>query len=575
MKKLTAYMADYKKECVLAPLFKLLEAVFELFVPLVIARMIDSGIPSGSNRTVVLYCGLLVILGIVGLVCSVSAQYFAAKAAVGYGCQVRRSLFRHINTLSFSAVDQFGSSTLINRMTGDINQMQSGINLTLRLLLRSPVIVFGAMIMAFTIDVRASLIFVAVIPLLSLIVFGIMAAGMPLYKKVQTNLDRVTAATRENLAGVRVIRAFCRESKEISDYKDKNQVLAKAQITAARVAALMNPLTYVLINLAILLLLRTGAVRVNSGLLTTGQVVALYNYLAQILVELIKMANVIININKSLACAKRIRAVLNTAPGMKNGTQTPGGVGRVVFDHVTFCYEGNSRPSLTDISFTADPGQTIGIIGGTGSGKSTLVQLIGRFYDATDGAVLLGGTNVKGYDLTALRKAIAYVPQKAVLFKGTIRDNLSFGGNRDEAVLLSSLHAAQADDILKSRPEGLDAPVEAGGRNFSGGQRQRLTIARALVRRSDVLILDDSSSALDFATDAALRRSLAALDWNPTIFVVSQRTGTIAHADRILVLDNGVLVGNDTHENLLENCPVYREIHESQHKKEPSGGTTA
>lgn len=570
MKKLIVYLKDNKKECVLGPLFKLLEATLELLVPLVVASLIDKGIGGGNTGFIVKSALLLVAFGAVGLAFSLTAQYFAAKAATGFAARVRHALFSHIGALSYTELDGIGTSTLITRMTSDMNQVQTGLNLTLRLLLRSPFVVFGAAIMAFTVDVRAALVFVVAIPLLSVVVFGIMLLCIPLYKSVQAKLDRVVSRTRENLIGVRVIRAFCKEKEEISEFKNETQQLALSQRTVGRISALLNPITYIMINLAIIALIYTGAIRVEAGLLTQGAVVALYNYMSQILVELIKLADLIINITKSLACAKRISAVLDIPAGQEISADcSAGGSAQVEFKNVSFKYKGAAENVLSDISFKAERGQTVGIIGGTGSGKTSLINLIPRFYDASEGSVFVDGRDVRSYNPDELRAKIGIVPQKAVLFKGTIAENLRWGdSNASDEALEAALKAAQGSEIIEGRPERLNAPVEQGGKNFSGGQRQRLTIARALVRRPEILILDDSASALDFATDAALRKAIAGLDWKPSVFIVSQRTSSIMHSDLILVLDDGEVVGMGTHSQLLESCETYREIYDSQFKKE-------
>lgn len=577
MKKLLKYLSAYKKEAVLAPLFKMLEASFELLVPLVMAQIIDTGIKNQDLAYILKMGAVLVLLGVIGLACSLTAQYFAARAAVGFGAGVRRDLFRHINRLSYSEIDAQGTATLITRMTSDVNQVQSGVNLTLRLFLRSPFIVFGAMIMAFTIDVKSALIFAAAIPLLSLVVFGIMLISMPLYKRVQRQLDRVMQITRENLAGARVIRAFNREQDEIASFKEEGGLLIRFQIFVGRISALLNPVTYVIVNLAIVVLIYTGAGQVDSGRIPQGEVVALVNYMSQILVELIKLANLIISITKALACAGRISSVFEMEssiadPGEEKGRQvkeeenppvsrTP----RVSFQNVSFSYQGSKEESLSDISFDAVPGEIIGVIGGTGSGKSTLVNLIPRFYDVTKGQVLVNGTDVRAQSLSKLRGQIGVVPQKAVLFKGTIRDNMRWGKeDASDREIEEALETAQALEVVKSRENGLDAMIFQGGKNLSGGQRQRLTIARALVRKPQILILDDSSSALDFATDARLRKALRERTGDAAVFLVSQRASALRHADQILVLDDGRLAGKGKHEELLETCPVYREICLSQ-----------
>lgn len=567
MKKLLVYLKDYIKESILGPLFKLLEALFELFVPLVIAAIIDTGIENGDTGYIVKMCLVLVLLGFVGLAFSITAQYFAAKASVGFVSKIRHVLFGHIQSLSYSELDQIGTSTLITRMTSDMNQVQNGMNLALRLLLRSPFVVFGAMIMAFTIDVPSAMIFVYVTIVLLIVVFGIMLGSIPLYKKVQQKLDAVMTVTRENLTGVRVIRAFCKEDEETDDFINKNNELTASQKFVGKISALMNPVTYVIINLAIIWLIHTGAVRVEAGILTQGAVVALYNYMSQILVELIKLANLIINITKSIACGNRIQAVLDIKPDLECGNSSCN-EGSVEFDHVNLRYKNAGADSLSDITFTAAKGETIGIIGGTGSGKSSLVNLIPRFYDAASGEVKVGGVNVKDMDVEQLREKIGVVPQKAVLFHGTIRENMQWGvTNASDDEIMEAIEAAQGLDVIKAKG-GLDCEIEQGGKNLSGGQRQRLTIARALVKKPEILILDDSASALDFATDAALRKSLRELDYHPTVFIVSQRTSSIQHADRIIVLDDGAAVGIGTHDELMKSCSVYQEIYNSQFKKE-------
>jgi len=567
LKKLLVYLKDYIKESILGPLFKLLEALFELFVPLVIAAIIDTGIENGDTGYIVKMCLVLVLLGFVGLAFSITAQYFAAKASVGFVSKIRHVLFGHIQSLSYSELDQIGTSTLITRMTSDMNQVQNGMNLALRLLLRSPFVVFGAMIMAFTIDVPSAMIFVYVTIVLLIVVFGIMLGSIPLYKKVQQKLDAVMTVTRENLTGVRVIRAFCKEDEETDDFINKNNELTASQKFVGKISALMNPVTYVIINLAIIWLIHTGAVSVNEGILTQGAVVALYNYMSQILVELIKLANLIINITKSIACGNRIQAVLDIKPDLESGNSSCN-EGSVEFDHVNLRYKNAGADSLSDITFTAAKGETIGIIGGTGSGKSSLVNLIPRFYDAASGEVKVGGVNVKDMDVEQLREKIGVVPQKAVLFHGTIRENMQWGvTNASDDEIMEAIEAAQGLDVIKAKG-GLDCEIEQGGKNLSGGQRQRLTIARALVKKPEILILDDSASALDFATDAALRKSLRELDYHPTVFIVSQRTSSIQHADRIIVLDDGAAVGIGTHDELMKSCSVYQEIYNSQFKKE-------
>lgn len=572
MKKLWKYMRDYRREGILAPLFKLLEASLELLVPLVMAQIIDTGIANGDRGFILSRCGILAALAAVGLVCSITAQYFAAKASVGFAAKLRSTLFKHIQSLSYSKLDTQGTGTLIARITGDINQVQSGMNLALRLLLRSPFVVFGAMIMAFTIDVKAALVFVVTIPLLSIVVFGIMLWSIPMYKKVQTRLDKVLGITRENLSGVRVIRAFCKEDEERREFGERNATLTKLQLMVGRVSAAMNPATYIMINLGIAVLIYVGALRVDSGILTQGQVVALYNYMSQILVELVKLASLIITITKALACAGRVSAALDVESDMHGADTMPKEIDtdeEVRFENVEFGYATGGEPVLSGISFSVKKGETMGIIGGTGSGKSSLVSLIPRFYDATGGHVYIKGNEVNDYPLGALREMVGMVPQKAVLFKGTIRENLRWG-NADATgeEMERALSDAQALEIVKAKPEGLDSPVAQNGKNLSGGQRQRLTIARALIKKPEILILDDSASALDYATDLALRRSLAALSYKPTVFIVSQRASSILHADKIAVLDEGKMVGLGTHEELMRTCPVYREIYYSQYEQE-------
>lgn len=575
MKSLSIYLKNYKKESVLAPLFKMLEASFELLVPLVMAAVIDVGIARADRTYIVKMCFVLIVLGVVGLACSITAQYFAAKAAVGFATEVRHALFAHIQTFTFSDMDRMGTSTLITRMTSDVNQVQSGINLVLRLFLRSPFIVFGSMIMAFTVDVKAALVFVVAIPLLSVIVFGIMLATMPLYKKVQVDLDRVLLRTRENLAGVRVIRAFNKEEDEIKGFEEDNQTLTDAQKFVGRISGLMNPLTYIVVNGAVIVLIYTGAVRVDAGDLTQGQVVALLNYMSQILIELVKLANLIISVTKAAACANRISGVLKVRPDMKNGTalwaEQAGTeeVPAVEFDHVGLTYRDAAGEALSNISFRAGRGETIGIIGGTGSGKTSLVNLIPRFYDATRGEVRIFGKNVKDYDMEDLRRHIGVVLQKAVLFKGTVEENLRWG--REDAPVKDieeALEISQAKEFVDGKAGRLDFMIEQGGRNLSGGQKQRLTIARALVRRPEILILDDSASALDQATDAALRKAISEMPEGPTVFIVSQRAASIRHADQIIVLDDGVVAGIGTHDSLLAGCAEYQEIYYSQFPKE-------
>ena len=579
MKKLFTYMNAYKKECILGPLFKLMEASFELMVPLVMAAVIDVGIANADRGYIGRMCLVMAALGVVGLICSITAQYFAAKASVGIAAKLRHNLFAHIQELSFSEMDTAGTSTLITRMTSDINQVQNGLNLALRLLLRSPFVVFGAMVMAFTIDVPAALIFVVTIPLLAVEEFGVMLWTMPRYKKVQAGLDKVLSATRENLTGVRVIRAFGREEAEAEAFQTENNALTWLQVHVGRVSALMNPVTYVIINLAAVVLIWVGAVRVDTGIITQGAVVALLNYMSQILVELIKLANLIINITKALACANRVQAVLDTESSMDSPQALTGTVengDRVTFQNVGLTYKGAGDASLSGLTFSVKPGETVGVIGGTGSGKSSLVNMIPRFYDATQGAVLVDGRNVREYPLEALREKVGVVPQKAMLFTGTIRDNLKWGKpDATEEELWQALETAQARDFVEGKPKGLDEPVAQGGKNFSGGQRQRLTIARALVRKPEILILDDSASALDFATDARLRKAIREMEGGPTVFIVSQRASSIRYADKIIVLDDGEAVGVGTHEELLDSCQVYREIYESQFQQSERKGVSA
>ena len=573
MKKLLHYLKEYRKECILAPLFKMLEACFELFVPLVVASIVDIGI-AGENKSYILSrAGIMVALGIIGLLCSVTAQYFAAKAAVSFSTKLRHVLFSHIESLSFTELDTMGTSTLITRMTNDINQVQNGVNLVLRLFLRSPFIVFGAMIMAFTVNVKAALVFVVTIPLLSVVVFGVMLLSMPMFKKVQAALDRVLGKTRENLTGVRVIRAFHREAQETEEFMDMNAQLNVLQRFVGKFSALMNPLTLIIINMAIVVILYVGGHQVDDGILTQGQVIALVNYMSQILVELVKLANLIISVTKAVACGNRIQQILEVEPSQKDGQLEDGAQHTdddyIVFDHVSMCYSGSKEPSLEDITLHVKKGQTIGVIGGTGSGKTTLVHLLPRFYDISEGKLSIDGIFVNDYQIEALRARIGIVMQKAVLFSGTIRENLLWGnpGATDEE-LYEALKTAQALNVVEAKPLGLDEPVEQGGRNFSGGQRQRLTIARALVRKPDILILDDSASALDYATDAALRQAIREMNTDTTVFIVSQRTASIHSADQIVVLDDGRAVGIGTHDELLESCEVYREIYDSQYRKE-------
>ena len=569
MKRILKYMHGYGKECVLGPLFKLLEASFELLVPLVVAKIIDVGIANGDTGYIIRMCLLMVALGIVGLVSAVTAQYFSAKAAVGFASRLRSALMRKLLGLSYTQIDSVGASTMVTRMTSDVNQVQNGVNLTLRLLLRSPFVVFGAMIMAFTIDAEAALVFLGVIPVLCVIVFGIMLITMPMYKKVQSRLDTVTSATRQNLTGTRVLRAFCKEQHEIEDFEKGTQALTDSQLSAGRISAIMNPLTFAVINLAVVLLVHVGALKVHAGLLTQGMVIALYNYMSQILVELIKMANLIITITKAVACGNRLGAVLEMDDTQDRQVQEQPPIhGSVEFRDVCAKYVGASADSLEHISFKAEPGQTIGIIGGTGAGKSTLVNLIPRLYSAGSGQVLIDGVNVDEMDSAYLRSQIGIVPQKAVLFRGTIRDNLRWG--REDATddeLWQALEIAQGREVVKDKPGELDSLIEQGGSNLSGGQRQRLTIARALVRNPKILIMDDSASALDYATDARLRMAIRGMKKPPTTFIVSQRAASVRYADLILVLDDGELMGCGTHDELLAECPVYQEIYYSQFPK--------
>ncbi len=581
MKSLLKYLKDYKKESILAPLFKMLEASFELFIPLVVASIIDVGIENQDKRHILSMGLVMILLGVIGLVCAITAQFFAAKAATGFARKLRFAMFSHIQNLSYSKLDTVGTSTLITRMTSDVNQVQSGVNMFLRLFLRSPFIVIGAMVMAFYVDSKAAIVFAVAIPVLSVVVFGIVFANIPLYKKVQNGLDKVTLVTRENLNGIRVIRAFNQEDEQIADFDEKNKALTGIQLFAGKISALLNPVTYVIINVALIMLLQKGAIRVDSGAISQGDVVALVNYMSQILVELVKLANLIVTLTKAMACASRIEATMEVSEGMEfasecnngdnNGNETAvdGDDTCVVFNRVNFTYEGGGAEVLTNMDFSVRKSETVGIIGGTGSGNSSLVQLIPRFYDATVGSVLVNGKNVKDYEIDELRKKIGIVPQKAALFKGTIRENILFGApDADEDAVMEAITVAQAKEFIEKKDGGLDAPVGQGGRNLSGGQRQRLTIARALVRRPEILILDDSCSALDYATDAALRAGIKGLSYKPTVFIVSQRTASIQYADKIIVLDDGDIAGIGTHEELLEGCEVYREIYDSQYKKE-------
>lgn len=587
MRKLLVYLKDYKKESILGPLFKLLEASFELIVPLVVAAMIDNGIPNEDRGYIVKMALILVALGVIGLTSSVTAQFFAAKAAVGFATRVREALFGHIQKLTFGQMDAQGTATLITRMTSDVNQVQNGVNMVLRLFLRSPFIVFGAMIMAFTVDVKAALIFVVVIPLLSVVVFAILLVSIPMFGKVQSNLDQVMRTTRENLTGARVIRAFAKEPEEIEKFEKENRVLRDVQVVAGKVSALMNPITYIIINGGLLALIYVGALQIEGGILTQGQVVALINYMSQILVELIKLANLIITVTKAIACGNRIESVLEIPAGFADpsgeaaeseavGMQTAGlsgnGAGKepyqIVFDHVGMAYHEGGDEAISDICLNVKKGETIGVIGGTGSGKSTLVNLIPRFYDVTRGRVLIDGVDVRDMDLSVLRSGIGMVLQKAVLFRGTIRENLFWGNEgATEEELWEALSAAQAKEFVEQKKDGLDTMIEQEGRNLSGGQRQRLSIARALVRKPEILILDDSSSALDYATDLKLRQAIRALPGDMTVFIVSQRASSLMHADQILVLDDGDVVGHGTHEELLKTCQTYREIYDTQVEK--------
>ena len=572
-KPIDCLLKNYKKETILAPLFKLLEASFELMIPLVVAAIVDKGIGQGDLSYVYKMGGMMILLGIVGLIAAVIAQYFSAKAAVGVATKLRQSLFGHIQSLSYTEIDTVGTSTLITRLTSDVNQVQSGVNMTLRLLLRSPFIVFGAMIMAFTVDVKAAFVFVGVIPLLCIVVFGIMLLTMPMYQQVQKHLDKVLALTRENLRGIRVIRAFHKEKEEIEKFKKENESLTGMQLMVGKISALMNPVTYVIVNLGLVVLIYLGAMQVDAGHLSQGQVIALINYISQILIELIKMANLIVLITKALSSAKRINSVFDVKSSMvEEGTEdiaedqeTP----ILEFENVSFCYANAGEESLSEIDFAVYKGETVGIIGGTGSGKSTLVNLIPRFYDATKGVVRFHGKPIEQYSLETLRERIGVVPQKAVLFKGTIKSNLCWGKkDASEEEMKEALFAAQALGFVEKRDQALDAPVAQGGKNFSGGQRQRLTVARALVRKPEILILDDSTSALDYVTDARLRRELKARKDTMTTFIVSQRTSSIQFADKIVVLEDGKMVGLGTHKYLLDHCEVYQEIYASQYQSQ-------
>mgnify|MGYP003295475904 CR=1 FL=1 len=574
MRKLLKFLKSYTKECIIAPLFKMLEASFELFIPLVVAAIVDTGIGGGDRGYVFKMCLVMILLGLIGLGCAITAQFFAAKAAVGFASRLRHAVLKKTLDLSYTQIDEVGTSTMITRMTSDINQVQNGVNLTLRLLLRSPFVVFGAMIMAFTIDFDAALIFVGVIPVLCIVVFGIMLITMPMYKRVQAGLDKVTSATRQNLTGVRVLRAFTMEAAETKAFEESTATLQSRQQTAGRISNLMNPLTVVIVNLGIIILIHIGALKVDGGILTQGLVVALYNYMSQILVELVKMANLIITMTKAAACAGRVQNVLELEQSQNNGTVDGSEIsGQVAFCDVTAKYKGAAEASLEKINFTAQPGETVGIIGGTGSGKTTLVNLIPRLYDAFSGKVLIDGINVEDYEMVSLRHRIGVVPQKSVLFKGTIRSNMCWGNPQaSDEDLWTALEIAQAREVVKGKEGELDAEVSQGGTNFSGGQRQRLAIARALVRKPAILILDDSASALDYGTDANLRMAIRNMENAPTTFIVSQRAASVRYADQILVLDDGELVGIGTHEQLLENCDVYQEIYYSQFPKEVRRG---
>ncbi len=574
MRKLLRFLKDYKKESILSPLFKLLEASFELFVPLVMAAIIDTGIGNKDGGFILKMCGILILLALVGLTCSITAQYFAAKAAVGFATKVRHALFDHIQKLSYTEMDTAGTDTMITRMTSDINQAQSGVNMVLRLFLRSPFIVFGAMIMAFTIDVKAALIFVVTIPVLSVVVFGIMIITIPLFRRVQASLDKVLGVTRENLTGSRVIRAFNKEQEEIADFDKSNERLTDVQLFVGKISALMNPLTYIIINVALVILIWTGAIQVNIGKISQGEVVALVNYMSQILVELVKLANLIITVTKAIACGNRVQSIFEMETSMVdgNGSKKEDTGYTVEFRNVSMRYKGAGADTLTGIDFKAKPGDTIGIIGGTGSGKSSVVNLIPRFYDVTEGQVMVDGMDVREYKITDLRDKIGIVPQKAVLFAGTVRSNLAWGKeDATEEEMQQALSVAQAAEVVDKKDGKLDAEVEQGGKNFSGGQKQRLTIARALVKQPEILIMDDSSSALDYATDAKLRQAIHNMPNRPTVFIVSQRAASIMYADKIIVLDDGTVAGTGTHEELLKDCSVYQEIYYSQFKRTEGG----
>ena len=574
MRKLLRFLKDYKKESILSPLFKLLEASFELFVPLVMAAIIDTGIGNKDGGFILKMCGILILLALVGLTCSITAQYFAAKAAVGFATKVRHALFDHIQKLSYTEMDTAGTDTMITRMTSDINQAQSGVNMVLRLFLRSPFIVFGAMIMAFTIDVKAALIFVVTIPVLSVVVFGIMIITIPLFRRVQASLDKVLGVTRENLTGSRVIRAFNKEQEEIADFDESNERLTDVQLFVGKISALMNPLTYIIINVALVILIWTGAIQVNIGKISQGEVVALVNYMSQILVELVKLANLIITVTKAIACGNRVQSIFEMETSLVdgNGSKKEDTGYTVEFRNVSMRYKGAGADTLTGIDFKAKPGDTIGIIGGTGSGKSSVVNLIPRFYDVTEGQVMVDGMDVREYKITDLRDKIGIVPQKAVLFAGTVRSNLAWGKeDATEEEMQQALSVAQAAEVVDKKDGKLDAEVEQGGKNFSGGHKQRLTIARALVKQPEILIMDDSSSALDYATDAKLRQAIHNMPNRPTVFIVSQRAASIMYADKIIVLDDGTVAGTGTHEELLKACSVYQEIYYSQFKRTEGG----
>lgn len=580
MKKILVYLRDYVKESITAPLFKMLEAIFELIVPLVVAQIIDVGIANSDKEYIFKMCAILILLAVIGLVCAISAQFFAAKAAVGFATKLRSALFSHIEKLSFTDLDEIGTSTLITRMTSDVNQLQSGVNMVLRLFMRSPFVVFGAMIMAFTINVKAALIFVVTIPLLSIVVFGIMLVTIPLYRKVQAALDGVLGKTRENLAGARVIRAFNKEEQEIKEFNESNEVLTDMQLLVGKISALMNPFTLIIVDVATIAIIWAGAKEVYSGTISQGDVVALVSYMSQILVELVKLANLIILITKAAACGNRVADVLKTEPSVQQKSsetvQPVDGAPMVEFKDAAMCYGKSEEEAISNLSFSAKKGQTIGIIGGTGSGKSSLVHLIPRFYDVSKGSVLVEGVDVRDYPLVQLREKIGIVQQKAVLFYGTIEENLRWGNaDASEEDLWNAIKLAQAEDVVKGKEKGLCHMIEQGGKNLSGGQRQRLTIARALVKNPDILILDDSASALDLATDARLRGALQSIAGEKTIFIVSQRTSSIQYADMIIVMDDGKAVGMGTHEQLLHSCEVYKEIYDSQFKQEERGNVNA